>query len=70
MERIEALMDPDNWEPNFTKIAEQTGTAVSTIRSWYDKQIESGLIIKERDFNNIIKIKNISEAEAIARRRE
>jgi len=63
--RIESIMDPDNWMPNFTKISDETGVSVNAVREWYNKQIEKGLIVKKRHLTNVIQIKNVSEIVAM-----
>jgi len=68
--RIESIMNPDNWEPNFTKISEDTGLSTNALREWYKKQIDKGWIFKGKDYNSKIYIKNVSEAEAEARRKK
>ena len=68
--RIEAIMDPNNWEPNFTEIAKQTGLSNNAVREWYAKQTKKGLIVKERHTNSIIRIKNISEIAAMEGKNE
>ena len=64
-ERIKSIMDPTNWEPNFTKIAKETGLSANTVREWYNKQIEKGLIVKGKDYKSKLFIKNVSEIDAM-----
>ena len=67
---LRSLMNPENWEPNFTKIGKETNLKPSTISEWYKRQLEKGLIVKEKTEINEIKIKNISESEAKERENE
>lgn len=56
-EFIEALMDPDNWKPNLSQIAEQTGKTISTVSEQYKVRKNKGLIK--------LTIESVSEADAL-----
>lgn len=43
-EFLEAIMDPNNWRPNLTKIATETGLAVSTVSDRINSRLNSCLL--------------------------
>lgn len=59
---IEAILDPENWRPNITRIAEQTELSQSTVSEAIKRRMEQKQIMVE--------IRNLSEAEALAKRKE
>ena len=56
-EKIEAITDPNNWRPNISKIAEETGKSIKTIKAYYDNLRAKGMLK--------IEITNISEIDAL-----
>ena len=56
-ELIEAIVDPSNWKPNISKIAEETGKPHSTVSDAIKQRMEKCQIE--------VSIRNLSEAEAL-----
>jgi len=60
-ELIEAIMDPNNWKPNITRITEETGLARSTVHEQINKRLSNCEIE--------LTIKALNEAEALEKRK-
>jgi len=58
-ELIEAILDPSNWKPNISKIANETGVPPTTVSDAIKK--------RQKNCQLEVTIRNLSEAEALER---